>query len=76
MWCVGRLLATRFLYVSSLRTLRPLHDLKLNHISFLQGAITVTNNRGIMNEDIGTIIAPNESVTFSVIEPFHRSAQA
>jgi hypothetical protein len=28
-----------------------------------------------MNEDVGTIIAPNESVTFCVIEPFHRSAQ-
>jgi hypothetical protein len=29
-----------------------------------------------MNEDVGTIIAPNESVTFCVIEPFHRSTQA
>ena len=76
MWCVGVLLASRFLYVSSLRTLRSLHDFKLNHISFLQGAITVANNRGIMNEDVGTIIAPNESVTFCVIEPFHRSTQA
>jgi hypothetical protein len=75
MWCLPMLFATRFSYVSSLRTLRSLHDLKLNHISFLQGAITVTNNRGIMNEDVGTIIAPYESVTFCVIEPFHRSAQ-
>jgi hypothetical protein len=73
--CVGMLLVSRFLYISSLRTLGSLHDLKLNHLSFLQGAITVSNNRGIMNEDVGTILAPNESVAFRVIEPFHRAAQ-
>ena len=75
LWCVGMLLA-RFLHISSLRTLRPLDNLKLNNISFLQGAITVANNRRIMNEDVGTVIVPNKSVAFCVIEPFYRSVQA
>jgi hypothetical protein len=70
------MLLARFLHISSLRTLRSLDDLKLDRISFLQRAVAVASDRGIMYENIGAIVAPDEAVTFCVIEPFYCSVQA
>jgi hypothetical protein len=53
-----------FLHVCRLRTFRPLDDFKLDRISFLQSAVAVTSDCGIMDENIGPIVAPNEAVTF------------
>ncbi len=53
-----------FLYVGRLRTLRSLDDLKLDGISFLQRAVAVASDCGIMDENIGAIVAPDEAVTF------------
>src|SRR5690349_5443245 len=47
------------------------HDLKFDGISFLQGAITVANNGGVMNEDIGAIITPDKTVPLGIVEPLH-----
>ena len=56
--------SSRFLDVGCLGSLRALHDLKLDWISFLKSAITVSDDRGIMNENIWAIFAPDEAVSF------------
>jgi hypothetical protein len=66
----------RFLDVGSLRTFRSLHNFEFDHISFLQSAVAVSNDGGIVDEDIGAIVAPDEAVTFRVIEPFYGATQA
>src|SRR4029077_2586025 len=68
---VRRLLANNLLYIGSLRTFRPLPNFKLDRLSFLQSAIAFANDSGIMNENIRTIIAPDEAVAFCIIEPLH-----
>ena len=68
-------LALDFSNIGSLRPLRSLHNLELDHVSFLQSAITFTNNRGIVNENIRAIVAPDEAIPFRVIEPLHGATQ-
>jgi hypothetical protein len=53
-----------FLDVSCLGSLGSLDNLKFDWISFLKSAIPVSDDRGIMNEDIWAIFAPDEAVTF------------
>jgi hypothetical protein len=65
--------SSRFLNVSCLGSLRALHDLKFDWISFLKSAITVADDRGIMNENIWAIFAPDEAVSFRVVEPLDSS---
>jgi len=69
-------LAARFLHVGGLWTLRPLHDFEFDDISFLQCAVTVSDDGGIVNEHIRAIVTPDEAITFGVIEPFHGATQA
>jgi hypothetical protein len=54
--------STGFLYVCRLRTLRALHDLKLDEVSFLQSAVAVADDRGIVDKDVRTVVTPNEPV--------------
>ena len=68
-------LALDFSNIGSLRPLQSLHNLELDHVSFLQSAITFTDNRGIVNENIRVIDAPDEAIPFRVIEPLHGAAQ-
>src|SRR4029077_1069986 len=68
-------LAPRFLYIGSLRTFRPLHNFKLDSLSFLQSTVAVANDSGIMNENVRAIVAPDEAVTLRVIEPFYCATQ-
>jgi hypothetical protein len=65
--------SSRFLDVSCLRPLGPLYDLKFDWISFLKSAITVSDDRGIMNENIWAIFAPDEAVSFRIVEPLDSS---
>ena len=53
-----------FLYVCCLRTLWALDDLKLDQVSFLQSTVAVADDRGIVDKDIRTVVAPNEAVAF------------
>jgi hypothetical protein len=62
-----------FLNIRSLGSLGSLHYLKFDCISFLKSAITVSDDRGIMNEDIGPIFTPDETVSFRVVEPLDSS---
>lgn len=54
-----------------LRSFISLHDVELDGIAFLEALIPVRLNRRVMYEHIGTIIAPNESEPFCIIEPLH-----
>jgi len=62
-----------FLDVSGLGSLRALHDLKFDWVSFLKSAIAVSDDRGIMNENIRAIFAPDEAISFRVVEPLDSS---
>src|SRR5215470_2183034 len=53
-----------FLHVGCLRTLRALDDFELDRITFLQSAISVSDNGGIVYEHIRAILAPDEAVAF------------
>jgi hypothetical protein len=50
-----------------------LNDLKLDWVSFLQGAITITGDGGIMYENVWTIIAPDEAISLGIVKPLHGS---
>jgi hypothetical protein len=50
--------------VGSLRPFGALHNLKLDCISFLQGAISVARDSRIVDEDVGTVVTPDEPVPF------------
>jgi hypothetical protein len=39
----------------------------------LQGAIAITDDGGIVYENVGAIIAPDEAVSFRIVKPFHGS---
>jgi hypothetical protein len=63
-----------FLHVCGLRSFRTLDDFELDQISFLQSAIPVANDCGVMNKYIRAIIAPDETVALRIIEPFDSSS--
>src|SRR5437879_8304520 len=69
-------LTAGFLHIGSLRTLRSLHNLELDRVSFLQSAITFSDDGRIMNEYIRAVIASDKAVPLRVIEPFHGATQA
>jgi hypothetical protein len=61
------------LYFSCLRSFRTLHNFEFHCIAFLQYAIAVTSNRGIMDKNIRTIRATNETIALRIVEPLYRS---
>ena len=50
-----------------------LPNLEFDGISFLQGAITITDDGGVMDENVWAVIAPDEAVSLGVVKPLHRS---
>jgi hypothetical protein len=60
---IAELLAC-LLHVGCLRSFWPLDDFKFDRISFLQSAVAIACNCGVMYEDIGAVVAPDEAVTF------------
>jgi hypothetical protein len=65
-----------FLDVRRLRAFRSLHNFKFNDVSFLQCAVAVTDDGGIVNEHVRAIVAPDKAISFCVIEPFYGATQA
>ncbi len=61
------------LYVRCLRTFRSLDNFELYRIPFLQSPVAIPYDSGIMNKNVGSIVAPDESVPFRIIKPFHSS---
>ena len=62
--------------VRRLRTFLALGDLELNLITLLQTFVTLRGNCAVMNKDIRSIRAPDESVSLGVIEPLDGSFQS
>jgi hypothetical protein len=61
------------LHVRCLWAFRSLDDLELYGISFLQSAVAIPHDSGIMNKYVWTIVSPYEAVPFRIIKPFHGS---
>jgi hypothetical protein len=59
--------------VCSLRTLWTLDNFEFNRVPFFQGFVSVAYDSGVMDKYIWAFIAPDEAVTFRVIEPFNRA---
>src|SRR5437016_3907444 len=62
-------------YVCSLWAFLSLDDLELYVITFLKTSITLGGDRAVVHKNIGPFVAPDESVAFRVVKPFHRTFQ-
>ena len=67
------LYSLQLLYISGLFAFRPLSDIELHFLAFLQRLKTITLNNAVMHKHILAVIRSDEAVSFSVIEPFHFS---
>jgi hypothetical protein len=65
--------STGFLDVGCLGSFGSLDNLKFYRISFLQSAVAVPDDRGIMNKDVWAVFAPNEAIAFRIVEPLDSS---
>src|SRR5690349_10136315 len=65
----GRIGSSDLCDVGSLRPLLTLHDLELDVIAFLQGAITIADNRSVVHEDVGPVFATDETITLGIVKP-------
>jgi len=52
------------LHVRCLRPFRSLDNFELYRISFLQAAVAISQDCGIMNKDVWTIVSPYEAIPF------------
>src|SRR5215472_13914580 len=57
--------------VRGLPTFWALYDFEFDRIPFLQGTVTVADNRRVMNKDIGAFITPDKAIPLRVVEPLH-----
>lgn len=62
-------------HVPGLWTLLTFHNLELNRVPLLKALVTLRLNCAVMYEDIGAVIASDESESFSIIEPLDGSSQ-
>ncbi len=51
----------------------PLNDVELDIVTFFEALVAVELDCGVVHEDIGTVVPPDESIAFSVVEPLHFS---
>jgi hypothetical protein len=58
-------------HVCGLRAFCALHNLKFDRITFIQGSISFSHNRCVMNKDIWTVTAPDETIALRIVEPLH-----
>ena len=69
----GKRLSGDFAYICRLRALLAVDDLKLNVIAFGEAFVAFAGDAGIMNENIWTVVAADESVPLGVVEPLYLS---
>ena len=62
-------------YVRRLRAFLALGDFELHRIAFLQAFVSLRGDGAVVNKYIWSIRAPNEPVSFRVIEPLYGSFQ-
>jgi hypothetical protein len=60
-------------HIRGLRSFRPLDNLEFNRIPFIQGLVTLGYDRRVMDKHIRTSIAPDEAITFRIVEPLDRA---
>jgi len=60
-------------YVAGLRTFLAFNDLKLHLVTLLKALVTFAADGAVMNKDIRTIIASDESKPLGIVEPFYGS---
>src|SRR6185295_14627114 len=63
----------RFADVRRLQPLRSLRDVELHGLSLTQRAESFALDRGVMHENIRTVLASDEPVPLRVVEPLHLS---
>jgi hypothetical protein len=63
-------------YIGRLRPFLSLHNLKLYLVTLLQALIAFSGDGAVVNEDIRSIVTPEEAVAFRVIEPLDRAFQS
>jgi hypothetical protein len=68
-----KLLLSYFSNLSGLRAFGALDYLKFDRVSFLQGAVAVSDDSRIMNKNIGTVFTPDEPVALRIVEPLYSS---
>jgi hypothetical protein len=62
-------------YVAGLRTLLTFHNLELYGIAFLKALVTFILDRAVVNKNIGSVFAADETESFCIIEPLNGSFQ-
>ena len=60
-------------YLVGLRSFGSLDDVKLDFIAFFEALVAFALNGCVMDEDVGSIIASEETVSLSVVKPLHCS---
>jgi hypothetical protein len=66
---------SRFGDVGGLRTFGTLSDLKFDFVPLLQALISFSRDRAVVNEDVRSTLATDETVSFCVVEPLDRTFQ-
>jgi hypothetical protein len=59
------------MYFVRLWAFLSLHDFEFDVVAFLQAFVPFAIDRAVVDEDVRTIIAPDESEALRIIEPFH-----
>jgi hypothetical protein len=62
--------------ICCLWTFSPFDNFEFDVIPLLKSAITIPDDRGIVNKDVRTIIAPYEAIALGVVEPLYDSAHS
>ena len=57
-------------YVLCLRAFLPLHDLKLDIVTFLKALITFRLDGAVVNENIRAVIPADEAEALCIVKPF------
>jgi len=76
--CAGRSWGADLPDLTNIHGLRPLGtsaDLELDGVTVLQSPETVSLNRTEVNEQVRSIVTPDEPVALGIVEPFDKSAR-
>ena len=57
--------------VCCLPAFRPLNDVELHSLAFLQTLEAIRVNGGVMHEDVFSVLAGDEAVALGVVKPLH-----
>ncbi len=54
-----------------LRPFLTLNDIEFDIVSFFQAFVSIQLDRAVVNEDVRSVIAADETVTLRIVEPLH-----